>query len=430
MKVIKRNGAEVDFDALKIEEALIKANNSIESKSKRITKKLIKLIAEEISEAYIEAKRTRSVEYIQDQIENKLIEYNAYAVAKEYITYRFKRNIGRTSSTVDDKIIALLENNNEDIKQENSNKNPVIASTQRDYMAGEISKHITNSLLLPNDIVDAHNKGIIHFHDSDYFAQHIFNCCLVNLEDMLQNGTVISGTLIEKPHSFSTACNIATQIIAQVASNQYGGQTITLSHLAPFVEVSRQKIRKEVERDFALVEDIYLNRESTIDNIVERRVKDEIKKGIQTIQYQVVTLMTTNGQAPFLSVNMYLNEAKDENEKADLAMVIEEMLNQRIQGVKNEKGVWITPAFPKLLYVLEEDNYKEGTKYWYLTELAAKCTAKRMVPDYISEKKMKEYKINADGTSSCYPCMGCRSFLTPYLESITLDDCDEIELAI
>ena len=414
MKVIKRNGAEVDFDALKIEEALIKANNSIESKSKRITKKLIKLIAEEISEAYIEAKRTRSVEYIQDQIENKLIEYNAYAVAKEYITYRFKRNIGRTSSTVDDKIIALLENNNEDIKQENSNKNPVIASTQRDYMAGEISKHITNSLLLPNDIVDAHNKGIIHFHDSDYFAQHIFNCCLVNLEDMLQNGTVISGTLIEKPHSFSTACNIATQIIAQVASNQYGGQTITLSHLAPFVEVSRQKIRKEVERDFALVEDIYLNRESTIDNIVERRVKDEIKKGIQTIQYQVVTLMTTNGQAPFLSVNMYLNEAKDENEKADLAMVIEEMLNQRIQGVKNEKGVWITPAFPKLLYVLEEDNYKEGTNYWYLTELAAKCTAKRMVPDYISEKKMKEYKINADGTSSCYPCMGCRSFLTPW----------------
>ena len=414
MKVIKRNGAEVEFDASKVEAAIIKANNSIEIKSKRITKKLIKLIAEEISEAYVEAKRTRSVEYIQDQIENKLIEYNAYAVAKEYITYRFKRNIGRTSSTVDDKIIALLENNNEDIKQENSNKNPVIASTQRDYMAGEISKHITNSLLLPNDIVDAHNKGIIHFHDSDYFAQHIFNCCLVNLEDMLQNGTVISGTLIEKPHSFSTACNIATQIIAQVASNQYGGQTITLSHLAPFVEVSRQKIRKEVERDFALVEDTYLNRESTIDNIVERRVKDEIKKGIQTIQYQVVTLMTTNGQAPFLSVNMYLNEAKDENEKADLAMVIEEMLNQRIQGVKNEKGVWITPAFPKLLYVLEEDNCKEGTKYWYLTELAAKCTAKRMVPDYISEKKMKEYKINADGTSSCYPCMGCRSFLTPW----------------
>ena len=414
MKVIKRNGAEVEFDASKVEAAIIKANNSIEIKSKRITKKLIKLIAEEISEAYVEAKRTRSVEYIQDQIENKLIEYNAYAVAKEYITYRFKRNIGRTSSTVDDKIIALLENNNEDIKQENSNKNPVIASTQRDYMAGEISKHITNSLLLPNDIVDAHNKGIIHFHDSDYFAQHIFNCCLVNLEDMLQNGTVISGSLIEKPHSFSTACNIATQIIAQVASNQYGGQTITLSHLAPFVEVSRQKIRKEVERDFALVEDTYLNRESVINNIVERRVKDEIKRGIQTIQYQVVTLMTTNGQAPFLSVNMYLNEAKDENEKADLAMVIEEMLNQRIQGVKNEKGVWITPAFPKLLYVLEEDNCKEGTKYWYLTELAAKCTAKRMVPDYISEKKMKEYKINADGTSSCYPCMGCRSFLTPW----------------
>ena len=415
MKIIKRNGAEVEFDPAKIENALIKANDSIDTKSKRITKKLIKLITEEISEAYINAKRTRSVEYIQDQIENKLIEYNAYAVAKEYITYRFKRSIGRTSSSVDDKILALLENNNEDIKQENSNKNPIIASTQRDYMAGEVSKHITNSVLLPPDIVEAHNKAIIHFHDSDYFAQQIFNCCLLNLEDMLQNGTVISGTLIEKPHSFSTACNIATQIIAQVASNQYGGQTITLSHLAPFVEVSRQKIRKEVELELSGIrKSIDYTFQSIVDEITEKRVKEEIKRGIQTIQYQVVTLMTTNGQAPFLSVNMYLNEAKNEQEKADLALIIEEMLVQRIQGVKNEKGVWITPAFPKLLYVLEEDNITPDSKYWYLTELAAKCTAKRMVPDYISEKKMKEYKINADGTSSCYPCMGCRSFLTPW----------------
>ena len=423
MKVIKRNGSEVDFDPIKIENALTKANESIEIKSKRITKKLIKLITEEISEAYETSKRTRSVEYIQDQIENKLIEYNAYAVAKEYITYRFKRNIGRTSSTVDDKIIALLENNNEDLKQENSNKNPVIASTQRDYMAGEVSKHITNSVLLPPDIVDAHNKAIIHFHDSDYFAQQIFNCCLLNLEDMLQNGTVISGTLIEKPHSFSTACNIATQIIAQVASNQYGGQTITLSHLAPFVEISRQKIRKQVEDEQRLAFDschvgtlteFSDKMKDAIERITKQRVSDEIRKGIQTIQYQVVTLMTTNGQAPFLSVNMYLNEAKNEQEKEDLALIIEEMLNQRIQGVKNEKGAWITPAFPKLLYVLEEDNCSEDSKYWYLTELAAKCTAKRMVPDYISEKKMKEYKINADGTSSCYPCMGCRSFLTPW----------------
>ena len=415
MKIIKRNGAEVEFDPVKIENALIKANDAIDIKSKRITKKLIKLITEEISESYINAKRTRSVEYIQDQIENKLIEYNAYTVAKEYITYRFKRNIGRTSSTVDDKILALLANNNEDIKQENSNKNPVIASTQRDYMAGEVSKHITNSVLLPPDIVEAHNKAIIHFHDSDYFAQQIFNCCLINLEDMLQNGTVISGTLIEKPHSFSTACNIATQIIAQVASNQYGGQTITLAHLAPFVEISRQKIRKEVEAELSKIRSsIDYTYDSVLKEITEKRVKEEIKRGIQTIQYQVVTLMTTNGQAPFLSVNMYLNEAKNEQEKADLALIIEEMLNQRIQGVKNEKGVWITPAFPKLLYVLEEDNITPDSKYWYLTELAAKCTAKRMVPDYISEKKMKEYKINADGTSSCYPCMGCRSFLTPW----------------
>lgn len=423
MKIIKRNGAEVEFDSSKIENALVKANDSITVKSQRIGKRLIKLIAEEIAEAYVNSKRTRSVEYIQDQIENKLIEYNAYAVAKEYITYRYKRTLARTSSTVDDKIIALLEESNEEIKQENSNKNPVIASTQRDYMAGEISKDITNRILLSDDIVEAHNQGIIHFHDADYFAQHIFNCCLINLEDMLQNGTVISGTLIEKPHSFSTACNIATQIIAQVASNQYGGQTISLAHLAPFVEISRQKIRKQVEAEqkFAweschvgeLVE-FSDKMKSAIDEITEQRVADEIKRGIQTIQYQVVTLMTTNGQAPFLSVNMYLNEAKNEAEKSDLALVIEEVLRQRIEGVKNEKGVWITPAFPKLLYVLEEDNCKEGTKYWYLTELAAKCTAKRLVPDYISEKKMKEYKINKNGDGDCYPCMGCRSFLTPW----------------
>lgn len=423
MKVIKRSGTEVEFDPIKIELALERANDSIEIKSRRIGKRLIKLITEEISEAYINSKRTRNVEYIQDQIENKLIEYNAYAVAKEYITYRYKRTLARTSSTVDDKIIALLEESNEEIKQENSNKNPVIASTQRDYMAGEISKDITNRILLSDDIVEAHNQGIIHFHDADYFAQHIFNCCLINLEDMLQNGTVISGTLIEKPHSFSTACNIATQIIAQVASNQYGGQTISLAHLAPFVEISRQKIRKQVEAEQKLAFDtchtghlveFSNDMKSAIEIITEQRVAEEIKRGIQTIQYQVVTLMTTNGQAPFLSVNMYLNEAKNEQEKIDLALIIEEVLKQRIEGVKNEKGVYITPAFPKLLYVLEEDNCKEGTKYWYLTELAAKCTAKRLVPDYISEKKMKEYKINKNGDGDCYPCMGCRSFLTPW----------------
>ena len=437
MKVIKRNGAEVEFDSAKIERALEKANDSIDIKSKRISKKLIRLIAEEISEAYITSKRTRNVEYIQDQIENKLIDYNAYAVAKEYITYRYKRTLGRTSSTTNDKIMALLDNDNEELKQENSNKNPVIASTQRDYMAGEISKDITTRILLSDDIVDAHNQGIIHFHDADYFAQHIFNCCLVNLEDMLQNGTVISGTLIEKPHSFSTACNIATQIIAQIASNQYGGQTISLAHLAPFVEISRQKIRKQVEAEQKLafeschtgtLTEFSDKMKDAIERITEQRVAEEVKRGIQTIQYQVVTLMTTNGQAPFLSVNMYLNEAKNEEEKVDLALVIEEFLGQRIEGVKNEKGVWITPAFPKLLYVLEEDNCREGTKYWYLTQLAAKCTAKRMVPDYISEKKMLEYKINADGTGSCYPCMGCRSFLTPYLETQEIDSQQEFEL--
>ena len=709
MKVIKRNGSEVEFDSVKIEQAIEKANNSIEVKSKRIGKRLIKLIAEEIAEFYINSKRTRNVEYIQDLIENKLIEYNAYAVAKEYITYRYKRTLARTSNTTDDKIMSLIEHDNEEVKQENSNKNPIIASTQRDYIAGEVSKDITNRILLSDDIVEAHNQGIIHFHDADYFAQHMFNCfvghttfvtdtgirrfdsfndgdpvyvkdkdgclrlatvrkygkqsmnkvtlsfrggqqtktkevictanhrwilqdgtittnlqvgdylyhtsnpvnipietyedakifclgfvigdgsdsndftsvrlcnakkkysdifnmagfsrftskniddiffciknylkqdflngkgwryltprqkiilfrglfaadgsvdrneittadervsllisevadfagfyisskkyiihntnfkqnaklikyhfitktkqnygwrvvdispyrygelkdawcvdepithsfmlsdgvvtgncCLISLEDMLQNGTVISGTMIEKPHSFSTACNIATQIIAQVASNQYGGQTISLAHLAPFVEVSRQKIRKDVEDEVYGIVEYGVQNPNLIEQIVEKRVKEEIKRGIQTIQYQVVTLMTTNGQAPFLSVNMYLNEAKNEQEKADLALIIEEVLKQRIEGVKNEKGVWVTPAFPKLLYVLQEDNIHPDDKYYYLTELAAKCTAKRMVPDYISEKKMKEYKINKNGIGDCFPCMGCRSFLTPW----------------
>ena len=371
MNVIKRSGKEVEFDPSKIEAAIERANNSIEVKSKRIGKRLIKLIADEISEAYIGSKRTRNVEYIQDQIENKLIEYNAYAVAKEYITYRYKRTLARTSNTTDDKIMSLIEHDNEEVKQENSNKNPIIASTQRDYIAGEVSKDITNRILLSDDIVEAHNQGIIHFHDADYFAQHIFNCCLINLEDM--------------------------------------------SHLAPFVEVSRQAIKRKVEEElssvYAELEPCF---EQLVEEITEKRVKEEINKGIQTIQYQVVTLMTTNGQAPFLSVNMYLNEAKTEQEKEDLALIIEEVLKQRIEGVKNEKGIYVTPAFPKLLYVLQEDNIHEGDKYYYLTKLAAKCTAKRMVPDYISEKKMREYKINKNGDGDCYPCMGCRSFLTPW----------------
>lgn len=413
MKVIKRSGQEVEFDPIKIERAIERANDSIETKSKRIGKRLIHLIATEIAEMYESSKKTRNVEYIQDLIENKLIEYNAYAVAKEYITYRYKRTLARKSNSTDNQILALIECSNEEIKQENSNKNPVVGSTQRDYIAGEVSKDLTRRILLSDDIVEAHDKGIIHFHDADYFAQHIFNCCLINLEDMLQNGTVISGTMIEKPHSFSTACNIATQIIAQVASNQYGGQTISLAHLAPFVETSRQRIIKKLKEEFdylGLDDNYYCE----FDYIVEERVKEEIRRGIQTIQYQVVTLMTTNGQAPFLSVNMYLNEAKNEKEKEDLALIIEEVLRQRIEGVKNEKGVWVTPAFPKLLYVLQEDNIHEGDKYFYLTKIAAECTAKRMVPDYISEKKMKEYKIDKNGKGQCYPCMGCRSFLTPW----------------
>ena len=410
MKIIKRSGQEVDFNSSKIETAINKANEQIENKRKRLSKKAIQEITQEISEKYTKSRRTKNVEDIQDEIERKLIERNAFYVAKEFITYRYKRGLSRTSNTTDKIIMSLVESDNEEIKQENSNKNPTVGSTQRDYIAGEISRDITNRLLLPQDIVEAHKNGIIHFHDTDYYIQHMFNCCLINLEDMLQNGTVISGTMIEKPHSFSTACNIATQIIAQVASNQYGGQTISLAHLAPFVDISRQKIRKDVEYEICVTGGNVEN----IDKIVEKRVKEEIKRGVQTIQYQVVTLMTTNGQAPFLSVFMYLNEAKNEQEKHDLALIIEEVLKQRIQGVKNEKGVWITIAFPKLLYVLEEDNCKEDTEYWYLTQLAAKCTAKRMVPDYISEKVMKENKINQYGNGDCYGCMGCRSFLTPW----------------
>lgn len=410
MKIIKRSGQEVDFNSSKIEIAINKANEQIENKRKRLSKKAIQEITQEISEKYIKGRRTKNVEDIQDEIERKLIERNAFYVAKEFITYRYKRGLSRTSNTTDKIIMSLVESDNEEIKQENSNKNPTVGSTQRDYIAGEISRDITNRLLLPQDIVEAHKNGIIHFHDTDYYIQHMFNCCLINLKDMLQNGTVISGTMIEKPHSFSTACNIATQIIAQVASNQYGGQTISLAHLAPFVDISRQKIRKDVEYEICVTGGNVDN----IDKIVEKRVKEEIRRGVQTIQYQVVTLMTTNGQAPFLSVFMYLNETENEQEKQDLALIIEEVLRQRIQGVKNEKGVWITIAFPKLLYVLEEDNCKEDTKYWYLTQLAAKCTAKRMVPDYISEKVMKENKINQYGNGDCYGCMGCRSFLTPW----------------
>ena len=353
-----------------------------------------------------------NVEEIQDYVENQIMDQKAFAVARKYITYRYSRALARKKNTIDDQILTLIECNNEEVKQENSNKNPTVNSVQRDYMAGEVSKDLTRRILLPRDIVEAHDQGLIHFHDMDYFAQHMHNCDLVNLEDMLQNGTVISGTFIEKPHSFSTACNIATQIIAQVASNQYGGQSISLTHLAPFVDISRQKIRAEVVEE---LQDVAVMQE-TVDKITEKRLREEIRKGIQTIQYQVVTLLTTNGQAPFVTVFMYLGEARSERERDDLAMIIEETLNQRIQGVKNETGVWVTPAFPKLIYVLEEDNVREGSKYWYLTELAAKCTAKRMVPDYISEKKMLEFKVDKNGEGHCYTCMGCRSFLTPYLD--------------
>ncbi|MBO5109199.1 MAG: anaerobic ribonucleoside-triphosphate reductase [Clostridia bacterium] len=412
MKVIKRNGTEVVFDIEKIVVAITKANNAV-AEEDRMTGRQIQRIAEFVTLSCENANRAMGVEEIQDLVEEQIMAHGAFEVAKRYITYRYTRTLVRQSNTTDDRIMSLIECNNEEVKQENSNKNPTVNSVQRDYMAGEVSKDLTKRILLPQDIVEAHEEGIIHFHDADYYAQHMHNCDLVNLEDMLQNGTVISGTLIEKPHSFSTACNIATQIIAQVASNQYGGQSISLTHLAPFVEVSRKKIRREVAEELAGVP----VSEEKIAEIAEKRLRDEIKKGIQTIQYQVVTLLTTNGQAPFVTVFMYLNEAKDEREKADLAMIIEETLNQRIRGVKNESGVWITPAFPKLIYVLEPDNITEGSPYWYLTELAAKCTAKRMVPDYISEKKMLEYKVDKNGEGHCYTCMGCRSFLTPYVDA-------------
>ena len=413
MKIIKRNGSEVVFDREKIEVAVAKANTVVDS-DKRLTDEEIVEIAKWVEDYCEQRKHAMNVEEIQDLVENQIMEHQAYEVARRYITYRYIQNLKRTSNTTDDRILSLIECSNEEVKQENANKNPTVNSVQRDYMAGEVSKDLTMRLLLPQEIVKAHEEGIIHFHDTDYFAQHMHNCDLVNLEDMLQNGTVISGTLIEKPHSFSTACNIATQIIAQVASNQYGGQSISLTHLAPFVDVSRHKIRKQVENEMALL-GIWPGEEK-VNTIVETRLRDEIKRGVQTIQYQVVTLMTTNGQAPFITVFMYLNEARSEQEKKDLAVIIEETLRQRYEGVKNEAGVWITPAFPKLVYVLEEDNIHEDSPYFYLTQLAAKCTAKRMVPDYISEKIMLRDKVDKNGEGHCYTCMGCRSFLTPYVD--------------
>ncbi len=413
MKIIKRSGAEVEFDPKKIVVAVTKANESVVP-SQRMSEVQIKRIAEDVESAAANINRSLSVEEIQDMVEDQIMNQRAFDVARRYITYRYTRALVRKANTTDEQILSLIECNNEEVKQENSNKNPTVNSVQRDYMAGEVSKDITKRILLEPDIVEAHENGIIHFHDADYFAQHMHNCDLVNLEDMLQNGTVISGTYIEKPHSFSTACNIATQIIAQVASCQYGGQSISLTHLAPFVDISRKKLHKQVEEELRDVNPDVT--EEKISEITEKRLKEEIRKGVQTIQYQVVTLMTTNGQAPFVTVFMYLNEAKNEQEKHDLAMIIEEVLRQRYRGVKNEKGVWITPAFPKLIYVLEEDNIREGTPYWYLTELSAKCTAKRMVPDYISEKIMLENKIDKNGNGNCYTCMGCRSFLTPYVD--------------
>ena len=412
MKIIKRNGQEAIFDRAKIECAVGKANEEMDDFAK-ISHEEISALAADVEKECNHMGRSVSVEEIQDMVEDRLMAKNKFSLARKYITYRYSRALARKANTTDAHILSLIECNNEEVKQENSNKNPTVNSVQRDYMAGEVSKDLTRRILLPEDIVRAHDEGIIHFHDADYFAQHMHNCDLVNLEDMLQNGTVISGTLIEKPHSFSTACNIATQIIAQVASNQYGGQSISLTHLAPFVDISRKKIRKEVADELALVN---VTDEDHIAQIAEKRLRDEVRKGIQMIQYQVVTLLTTNGQAPFVTVFMYLNEARNEQEKADLAMIIEETLKQRIQGVKNESGEWITPAFPKLIYVLEPDNIKENEPFWYLTELAARCTAKRMVPDYISEKKMLEYKVDKNGEGHCYTCMGCRSFLTPYVD--------------
>ena len=413
MKIIKRNGSEVTFDINKIIVAITKANASVVP-SARMTDEQIQKIAKDVETAALHMNRSLNVEEIQDMVEDQIMNQRAFDVARRYITYRYNHALIRKSNTTDEQILSLIECNNEEVKQENANKNPTVNSVQRDYMAGEVSKDITKRILLPAEIVEAHEKGIIHFHDADYFAQHMHNCDLVNLEDMLQNGTVISGTMIEKPHSFHTACNIATQIIAQVASCQYGGQSISLTHLAPFVDISRKKIRSKVEKELRSIKNDISDED--IDRITESRLLDEIKSGVQTIQYQVVTLMTTNGQAPFVTVFMYLNEAKNEREKRDLAIIIEEILKQRYEGVKNEKGVWVTPAFPKLIYVLEEDNIHEDSPYYYLTKLAAKCTAKRMVPDYISEKIMLQNKIDKNGDGHCYTCMGCRSFLTPYLD--------------
>ncbi len=414
MKIIKRNGSEAVFDITKIIAAITKANHVV-PESQRLTKEQIIEISDHVQTSCLSRGHAMNVEEIQDLVEDEIMQTGAFEVARKYITYRYVQSLKRTHNTTDDKILSLIECNNEEVKQENSNKNPTVNSVQRDYMAGEVSKDLTMRMLLPPEIVKAHEEGIIHFHDADYYAQHMHNCDLVNLDDMLQNGTVISGTLIEKPHSFSTACNIATQIIAQVASSQYGGQSISLTHLAPFVDVSRKKIRRDVEAE---MRDLGIDPgEEKLSEIVEKRLREEIKRGVQTIQYQVVTLMTTNGQAPFITVFMYLNEAGDNQRlKSDLAIVIEEMLRQRYQGVKNEAGVWITPAFPKLIYVLEDDNIYEGQPYYYLTKLAAKCTAKRMVPDYISEKKMLEYKVDKNGEGHCFTCMGCRSFLTPYVD--------------
>ena len=414
MKIIKRNGAEVPFDITKIITAVTKASDSVGGQA-RLSREQITQIAAAVTDQCQQLNRAVSVEEVQDLVENQLMDIQAHDVARHYITYRYVQSLKRQTNTTDERILSLIECQNEEVKQENANKNPTVNSVQRDYMAGEISKDLTARLLLDPEIVKAHQEGLIHFHDSDYFAQHMHNCDLVNLEDMLQNGTVISGTYIEKPHSFSTACNIATQIIAQVASNQYGGQSISLTHLAPFVDVSRRKIANEVEVEMEGL-DVSAERKK---EIVERRLRNEINRGVQTIQYQVVTLMTTNGQAPFITVFMYLGEARNAQEKADLAIIIEETIRQRYQGVKNEAGVWITPAFPKLIYVLEEDNIRPGTPYYYLTELAAKCTAKRMVPDYISEKKMLELKVDKNGEGHCYTCMGCRSFLTPYVDPET-----------
>ena len=415
MNVIKRSGEEVAFDISKIENAIRKANKA--TSHSQMSEATILKISKRVSDKVESLKRSTSVEEIQDMVETEIMRENYFAVAHNYITYRYERALVRKANSTDKQILSLLERNNEEVKQENSNKNPLVNSVQRDYMAGEVSKDITKRFLLPQEVIEAHEQGIIHFHDSDYFAQHMHNCCLVNLEDMLQNGTVISETMIEKPHSFSTACNIATQIIAQVASSQYGGQSITLSHLAPFVQVSREKARREVKEE--LIASNLDSSEETVNKIAEMRVRKEIEKGVQVIQYQVITLMTTNGQAPFVTVFMYLNEVPEGQTRDDLALIIEEMLKQRIKGVKNEKGVFITPAFPKLIYVLEENNIREGSQYWHLTKLAAQCTAKRMVPDYISEKKMLELKVDKNGNGNCYPCMGCRSFLTPYVDPVT-----------